>query len=87
MRDRRAIPDMSSLYNEMAIQTLIGRIERDLPDKSLEGTEFEMAVNLISTYSRKHIVSSIMQPKDDISMQLKELITIDMFIALFLNPH
>ena len=78
---------MSSLYNEMAIQTLIGRIERDIPDKSLEGTEFKMAVNLISTYSRKHIVTSIMQPKDDISMQLKELITNDMFIALFRNPH
>ena len=78
---------MSSLYNEMAIQTLIGWIERDLPDKSLDGTEFETAVNLISTYSRKHIVSSIMQPKADISMQLKELITNDMFIALFLNPH
>ena len=78
---------MSSLYNEMAIQTQIGRIERDLPDKSLKGTEFEMAVNLISTYSRKHVVSSIMQPKDDISMQLKELISNDIFIALFLNPH
>ena len=75
---------MSSLYNEMVIQTLIGRIERDLPAKSLEGTELQMAVNLISAYSRKHIVSSIMQPKDDISMQL---ITNDMFIALFLNPH
>ena len=45
----------------MAIQTLIGRIERELPAKSLEGTELEMAVNLISTYSRKHIISSIMQ--------------------------
>ena len=78
---------MSSLYNEMAIQTLIGRIERDLPAKSLEGNELEMAVKLISTYSRKHIVSSIMQPKDDISMQLKELIINDMFIALFLNLH
>ena len=71
----------------MPIQTLIGRIERDLPAKSLEGTELEMAVNLISTYSRKHIVSPIMQPKDDISMQLKELIINDMFIALFLNLH
>ena len=71
----------------MAIQTLIGQIERDLPAKSLEGTELETAVNLISTYSRKYIVSSIMQPKDDISMQLKELITNDMFIALFLNLH
>ena len=78
---------MSSLYNEMANQTLIGRIERDLPAKSLEGTELEMAVKLISTYSRKHIVSSIMQPKDDISMQLKELIINDKFIALFLNLH
>ena len=71
----------------MAIQTLIGRIERELPAKSLEGTQLETAVNLISTYSRKHIVRSIMQPKDDISMQLKELITNGMFIALFLNPH
>ena len=78
---------MSSLYNEMAIQTLIGWSERDLPAKLLEGTELEMAVNLISRYSRKHIVSSIMQPKDDISMQLKELIINDMFIALFLNLH
>ena len=78
---------MSSLYNEMAIQTLIGRIERDLPAKSLEGTELETAVNLISTYSRKHIFSSIMHPKDDISMQMKELITNDIYIALFLNLH
>ena len=78
---------MSSLYIEMAIQTLIGWIERDLAAKLLEETELEMTVNLISTYSRKHIVSSIMQPKDDISMQLKELVTNDMFIALFLNLH
>ena len=78
---------MSSLYIEMPIQTLIGRIERDLAAKSLEETELEMTVNLISTYSRKHIVSSIMQTKDDISMQLKELVTNDMFIALFLNMH
>ena len=78
---------MSSLYIELAIQTLIGRIERNLAAKSLEETELEMTVNLISTYSRKQIVSSIMQTKDDISMQLKELVTKDMFIALFLNMH
>ena len=29
----------------------------------------------------------IKQPKDDISMQLKELLTIEIFIALFPNQH
>ena len=43
---------------------------------------------LTSAQSGKHIVSTLLkQPKDDISMQLKELLTNDMLIALFPNLH
>ena len=43
---------------------------------------------LTSAQSGKRTVSSfINQPKDDISMQLKELLTNDMLIALFPNLH
>ena len=42
---------------------------------------------LTSAQSGKHIVSSLLQPKDDISMQLKELLTNDMLIALFPYLH
>ena len=42
---------------------------------------------LISVQSGKCIVSSFKQPKDDVSMQLKELLTNDMLIVLFPNLH
>ena len=63
---------------------------RDLPEKSLTGTEFEKAAIVSSdlntewkTYHQLHIK----QPKDDISKQVKELLTNDMLIALFPNLH
>ena len=39
------------LYGECSIQTLIGRFARDLPDKSLEGTEFKKAAIVSSGLS------------------------------------
>ena len=64
--------------------------ERDLPDKSLEGTEFEKATIVSSDCStewKMHRQLLIKQPKDDISMQLNDLPTNNMLIALFPNPH
>ena len=63
---------------------------RDLPTKSLEGTEFEKAAIVSSDLSKEwktYRQLLIKQPKDDISMQLKELLTNDMLIALFPNLH
>ena len=79
------------LYGDSSIQTLIGQFGRDLPAKSLEGTEFEKAA-IVSYDSRTEWKTyrqlRIKQPKDDISMQLKELLTNDnMLIALFPNLH
>ena len=57
---------------------------------SLEGTEFEKAVIVssdLSTEWKTYRQLFIKQPKDDISMQLKELLTNDMLIALFPNLH
>ena len=74
------------LYGESSIQTLIGQIGRDLPAKSLEGTEFEKATIVSCDLSKEWKMYHrllIKQPKDDISMQLKELLTNDMLIALF----
>ena len=78
------------LYGDSSIQTLIGKFGRDLPAKSLEGTEFEKAAIVssdLSTEWKTYHQLLIKQPKDDISMQLKELLTNDMLIALFPNLH
>ena len=75
------------LYGDSSIQTLIGQFGRDLPAKPLEGSEFEMATIVssdLSTEWKKYCQLHIKQPKDDIAMQLKELLTNDiMLIALF----
>ena len=73
-----------------SIQILIGQFERGLPAKALEGTEFEKAAIVSSDLSIEWKVYRqllIKQPKDYISMQLKELLTNDILIALFLNLH
>ena len=79
--DPKKVPRLSThelhLYGDGSIQTLIGQFGRDFLTKSLEATEFEKAV----------IVYSDLSTKDDISIQLKELLTNDMFIALFSNLH
>ena len=65
-------------------------IWRDLPAKSLEGTEFEKAAIVssdLSTEWETYCQLLLKQPKDDISMQLKKLLTNDMLIALFPNLH
>ena len=45
--DPKKVPSLSThklpLYGDSSIQTLIGQFGRDLPDKSLEGTEFVKA--------------------------------------------
>ena len=63
---------------------LIGQFGRDLPAKSLEGAEFEKAVIVssnLSTEWKTYRQLLIKQPKDDISMQLKELLTNDLLIG------
>ena len=89
--DPKKVPSLSThelpLCGASSIQTLIGQFGRDLPAKSLGGTEFEKATIVSSEQSGKRIVSSLLQPKDDVSMQLKELLTDDMLIALFPNLH
>ena len=65
---------------------LIGQFGRDLPAKSLEATEFEKAAIVssdLSTEWKTYHQFLIKQPKDDIFVQLKELLTDDMLIALF----
>ena len=72
------------------METRIGQLGRDLPAKSLEETEFEKAAIVysdLSTEWKMYHQLLIKQPKDDISMQLKELLTNDMLIALFPNLH
>ena len=92
--DPKKVPSLSThelpLYGDSSIQTLIGQFGRDLPAKSLEGTEFENATIVssdLSTEWKMYRQLLIKQPKDDISMQLKELPTNDMLIALFPNLH
>ena len=92
--DPRQVPNLSThelpLYGDSSIQTLNGQFGRDLPAKSLEGTEFEKASIVSSDHSTKWKMYRqllIKEPKDDIYMQLKELITNDMLIALFPNLH
>ena len=56
----------------------------------MEGTEFEKAAIVSSDFStewKTYRQLPIKQPKDDIPMQLKELLTDDMLIALFPNLH
>ena len=90
--DPKKVPSLSThqlpLYGDSSIQTLIGQFGRDLPAKSLEGTEFEKAAIVSSDLSTEwKTYRQLLQPKDDISMQLKELLTNDMLIALFPNLH
>ena len=70
---------MSYLYMEtVQFKTLIGQFGRDIPAKSLAGTEFEKATIVSSDPStewKTYRLFLIKQPKDDISMQLKELLT------------
>ena len=78
------------LYGGSSNQTLIGQFGSDLPAKSLEGTEFEKAAIVSSdliTEWKTYRQLFIKQPKDDISMQLKELLTNDKLIALLPNLH
>ena len=78
---------MSYLYMEtVQFKILIGQFERDLPAKSLEETEFEK-VPIVSSDLSTEWKKYREQPKDDISMQLKELLTSDMLTALFSNLH
>ena len=92
--DPKKVPSLSThelpLYGDRSIQTLIGQFGRDLRPKPLEGTEFEKAAIVSSDRStewKMYCQLLIKQPKDDISMQLKELLTNDMLIALFPNLH
>ena len=90
--DPKKVPSLSThelpLYGDSSIQTLVGQFGRDLPARSLEGIEFEKAAIVSSSLSTEwkmyhHLL--IKQPKDDISMQLTELLTNDMLIAVFPN--
>ena len=66
------------LYGDSSIQTLTGQFGRDLPAKSLEGTEFEKAAIVsshLSTDWETYRQLLIKQPQDDIPMQLEELLT------------
>ena len=86
--DPKKVPSLSThhlpLFGDSSIQTLIEQFRRDLPAKSLEGTEFEKAAIVSSDLSTewKRIVSSILS-----SQKMKELLTNDMLIALFPNLH
>ena len=79
-----------TLYGDSSIQTLIEQFGRDLPAKSLEETEFEKAAIASSDLSivwKTYRQLPIKLPKDDISMQLKELLTNDVHVALFPNLY
>ena len=85
--DPKKVPSLSThelpLYGDSSIQTLIGQFGRDLPAKS---TEFEKAIIVSSDISTEWKMYH-QQPKDDISMRQKELLTNDMLIVLFPNLH
>ena len=51
---------------ETSIQTLIGQFGRDLPAKSLEGTEFEKEAIVSSDLSSEWKIYRHKQSKDDI---------------------
>ena len=59
--DPKKVPSLSThelpLYGDSSFQTLIGHFGRDLPAKSLEGTEFEKAA-IVSSDLRVENVSS-----------------------------
>ena len=63
--DPKKVPSLSihelPLYGDSSIQTLIGKFGRDLPAKSLEGTEFERQPMSLLTLAQsgKCIVSSL----------------------------
>ena len=86
--DPKKVPSLSThelpLYGDRSIQTIIGQFGRDLPAKTLEGMEFEKAaiVSDLGTEWKTYHHLVIKLPKDDISMQLKELLTNDMLTAL-----
>ena len=73
--DPKIVPSLSThdlpLYGDRSIQTLFGQFGRDLPAKSLEGTEFEktaiVSSDLFTEWKTYHQLL-IKQPKDDISM-------------------
>ena len=76
--DPKKVPRLSThelpLYGDSSIQNLIGQFGRDLPAKSLEGTEFEKAAIVSSdlgTEWKMYHQLLIKQPKDDITMQLE----------------
>ena len=72
------------------VQFKLSLNRRDLSAKSFEETEFENAAIVssdLSTEWKTYHQLLIKQPKDDISMQLKELLTNDMLIALFPYLH
>ena len=60
--DPKKVPSLSThelpLYGDSSIQSLIGQFGRDLPAKSLEGTEFEKATIVSSDLHRVENVSS-----------------------------
>ena len=73
--DPKKVPSLSThkrpVYGESSIQTLSGQFGRDLPAKSLEGTEFEKAAIVssdLSTEWKMYCQLLIKQPNDDISM-------------------
>ena len=85
-----ASPHELPLYGDSSMQTLIGQFGRNLPAKSFEGTKFAKAAIVsshLSTEWKTYRQLLIKQPKDDISMQLKVLLTTDMLIALFPILH
>ena len=85
--DPKKVPSLSTheltLYGDSSIQTLIGQFRRDLPAKLLEETEFEKAAIVSSDLSTEWKTYCQLL----ISMQLKELLTSDMLIALIPNLH
>ena len=91
--DPKKVPSLSThelpLYGDSSIQTLIGQfgeIHQLNHWKELNLRKQPLS-HLTSAQSRKRIVSSLLKPKDDVSMQLKELLTNDMLIALLPNLH
>ena len=76
------------LYGDTSIQLLLDSLGEiyQLNHWKEQNLRRQPLALLTSAQSGKCIVSSL-QPKDDISMQLKELLTNDMLIVLFPNLH
>ena len=88
--DPKKVPSLSThelpLYGNSSFKLLLDILGEIYQLNSLEGTEFEKAAIVSSDLNkewRTYCQLLIKQPKDDISMQLKELLTNDMLIALF----